>query len=134
MKKIIILLTFSIFTLFSCSSNDEDNSTSINSSKLADTWYLKQALLDGKVVGSSNEIRFTTDKRAFFTYYKLGGNGQDIIETGDYSITGNTILITWDSSDPGNETDTFQILELTSEKLIVKSSDDEGTLVETYMK
>ena len=126
MKKIIILLTFSIFTLFSCSSNDEDNSTSINSSKLADTWYLKQALLDGKVVGSSNEIRFT--------YYKLGGNGQDIIETGDYSITGNTILITWDSSDPGNETDTFQILELTSEKLIVKSSDDEGTLVETYMK
>ena len=135
MKRIIISLMFSLFTLFSCSSGDSDNSTSVNTSELVDTWLLKQALLNGKDVGSSNEIRFTNEKRAFFTYYKYGSNGQDITETGTYSISGNTMIITWDTADPGLETAKYDILELTSSKLILKSViSGEGTLVETYSK
>lgn len=41
----------------------------------------------------------------------------------------------WDSYDPGHETSQYQILELTSTKLIIKSViPGEGTLIETYTK
>jgi hypothetical protein len=135
MKKIIVLLTFSIFILFSCSSSNEENNTSINTNELVNTWLLKQALLNGNNTDSSNEIRFTTDKKVFFTYYNYGSNGQNITETGNYTINGNIIIINWDSADPGLETANYDILELTSSKLVLKSViSGEGTLIETYTK
>ena len=51
-----------------------------------------------------------------------------------YILNGNSFTVTYDKSDTGNETDTFQILELTSAKLTVKSTDDEGILMKTYTK
>lgn len=133
MKKSILLFAFVTFSLFSCSSSD-DNNSSIDTTQLVGTWLLESATLDGDEVGSSDEARFTSNGRAFYTYYNFGTNGQDITENADYSLNGNTITVTYDDADPGNETDTFQILELTSSKLKVKSTDSEGTLIEIYTK
>jgi hypothetical protein len=132
MKKSILLFAFVTFSLFSCSSSD--NNSSIDTTKLVGTWLLESAKLDGEEFGSSDEVQFTSNNRAFYTYYNFGANGQDITENADYSLNGNTITVTYDNADPGNETDTFQILELTSTKLKVKSTDSEGTLIETYIK
>ena len=133
MKKTILLLAFVSFALFSCSSSD-DNNSSIDTTQLVGTWLLESAKLDGEEVGSSDEARFTSNGRAFYTYYNFGTNGQDITENADYSLNGNTLTVTYDDADPGNETDTFQILELTATKLKVRSSDEEGTLIEIYNK
>jgi Lipocalin-like domain len=136
MKKSILLFAFLTFSLFSCSSSD-DNNSSIDTTQLVGTWLLESAKLDGEDVDSSYKVQFTSAERAKFYYRNPTSNttfGPDIIENGDYSLNGNSFTITWDDSDPGNETDTFQILELTSTKLKVKSTDSEGTLIEIYTK
>lgn len=136
MKKPIFLFALVTSSLFSCSSNDDDNST-IDTTQLVGTWLLDNAKLDGEDVDSSYKVQFTSAERAKFYYKNPTSNttfGPDIIENGDYSLNGNSFTVTWDDSDPGNETDNFQILELTSTKLKVKSTDDEGTLIETYTK
>ena len=133
MKKSILLFAFVTFSLFSCSSSD-DNNSSIDTTQLVGTWLLESAKLDGDEVGSSDEANFTSNGRVFYTYYNFGTNGQDITENADYTLNGNTITVTYDDADPGNETDTFQILELTSSKLKLKSTDSEGTLIEIYTK
>lgn len=134
MKKSIFL--FALVTSFSCSNNDDNNST-IDTTQLVGTWLLDNAKLDGEDVDSSYKVQFTSAERAKFYYKNPISNttfGPDIIENGDYSLNGNSFTVSWDDSDPGNETDNFQILELTSTKLKVKSTDDEGTLIETYTK
>lgn len=136
MKKTILLFAFVTFSLFSCSSND-DNNSSIDITQLVGNWLLESAKLEGKEVGSSYKVQFTSSKRAKYYYKNPTSNttfGPDTIDNGNYLLSGNSFTITWDDSDPGNETDTFQILELTSTKLIVKSTDDGGTLIETYTK
>lgn len=134
MKKSIFL--FALVTSFSCSNNDDNNST-IDTTQLVGTWLLDNAKLDEEDVDSSYKVQFTSAERAKFYYKNPTSNttfGPDIIENGDYSLNGNSFTVSWDDSDPGNETDNFQILELTSTKLKVKSTDDEGTLIETYTK
>jgi hypothetical protein len=134
MKKSILLLAFLAFSLFSCSSNDDNNTPSVDASKLVGTWLLESAKLDGDAVGSSDKIRFTSNNRAFYTYFKYGDKGDDITNDASYLLEGNVMTVSWDDPEPGNETDTFQILELTSTKLTVKSTDEEGTLIEVYIK
>ena len=135
MKKSILFVAFVTFSLFSCSSSD--SGASIDTTQLVGTWLLDNAKLNGEDVNSSYKIQFTNALRAKFYYLNPTSNttfGPDTIANGDYSLNGNSYTITWDDSDPGYETDTFQILELTSTKLMVKSTDDEGTLIETYLK
>ena len=133
MKKTILLFAFVTYTLFSCSSSD-DNNSSIDTTQLVGTWFLESAKLDGEEVGSSDKVQFSSTNRAYFTYFGYGNNGSDITDNANYYISNNNITVSWDDPEPGNETDTFQILELTSTKLKVKSTDDEGTLIETYTK
>lgn len=126
-----------LLTTISCSSNGDSSSASIDTTQLVGTWLLDNAKLDGEDVDSSYKVQFTSAERAKF-YYKNPTSsttfGPDIIDNGDYALVGNSFTVVWDNPEPGNETDTFQILELTPAKLIVKSSDDEGTLIETYIK
>lgn len=134
MKKLLFL--FASIALFSCSKNDEDNS-SLETTQLVGTWLLENAQLDGKNVSSSYKIQFTTTKKATYFYKNPTSNstfGPDTIETGDYQLSDNSITITWTDSDPGLEKKTYQILELTSTKLKLKSTDAEGTLIENYKK
>ena len=136
MKKSILLLAFVTFSLFSCSSSD--SGVTIDKTQLAGTWLLDNAKLNGEDVDSSYKIQFTTALRAKFYYLNPTSNttfGPDIIENGDYSLSGDSYTIIWDSADPGNETTQYQILELTSTKLKIKSIiSGEGTLIETYLK
>jgi hypothetical protein len=134
MKKSILLLAFFTFSLFSCSSNDKDITPSIDTTQLVGNWFLESAKLDDVEVGSSDEARFTSEGRAFYTYYNFGANGQDITENADYKLIGNTIKVTYDESDPGNETDNYKILELTSNKLRLESPIGNRTLIENYIK
>lgn len=134
MKKICILLTISMFIFLSCSNNEEDNSTSINNVELINTWLLEKALLDGSTVSSSYKIQFTSTNRAKFYYKNPTSNttfGPDIIENGNYTLNDSNLSISWD----GSITSKYQILELTSSKLKLKSTiPGEGTLIETYTK
>lgn len=133
MKKSILLFAFTTLFLFSCSS-DSDNNSTVDTSQIVGVWFLESATIDGEEVGSSDEIEFTSNQRAFFTYYNFGSNGQDITEIGDYSISGTTLTISWDDSDPGNDALIFQILELTSSRLKLRSNVDGDILIETYTK
>lgn len=137
MKKSILLFVFVTFSLFSCSSSD-DNSSSFDTAQLVGTWLLDNAKLNGEDVDSSYKINFTSEARAKFYYLNPTSNttfGPDIIDNGNYSLSGNSFIVTWDSADLGNETTQFQILELTTTKLIIKSViSGEGTLIETYLK
>jgi hypothetical protein len=136
MKKSILLFAFVTFSLFSCSSSD--SGASIDTTQLVGTWLLDNAKLNGEDVDSSYKINFTSALRAKFYYLNpitATTFGPDTIENGDYSLSGNSFTITWDSADPGNETTNYQILELTSTKLKIKSViPGEGTLIETYLK
>ena len=67
--KILILLNLFIF-LTSCSS-DSDNNSTVDTSQIVGVWFLESATIDGEEVGSSDEIEFTSNQRAFFTYYNL---------------------------------------------------------------
>lgn len=136
MKNSILLFAFTALSLLSCS-DDSDSNTSIDATQLVGTWMLESATIDGEEVGSSYKIEFTPTERAKFYYRNPISNttfGPDIIENGDYSLNNNSLRITWDDSDPGNETSTFQILELTSSRLKFKSIQDGETLIETYTR
>lgn len=137
MKKTILIFAFVTFALFSCSSNDSE--ALIDTNQLVGTWILDNAKLNGNDVDSSYKIQFTSAKRAKFYYLNPTSNttfGPDTIEEGSYSLGGSLYTITWDGpTDPGKETTQFQILELTSTILKIKSViPNEGTLIETYLK
>lgn len=137
MKKSILLFVLLTFSLFSCSNNDNDTTTSptIDISKIAGTWLLDNAKLDGENVSSSYKIELTSDNIANFYYQNKTSNttyGPDTIETGPYLLSSKTLKISWYGS---GTTTTYQIVELTSIKLVLKSIiPNEGTLVETYKK
>jgi hypothetical protein len=131
MKKSILLLTFTILTLFSCSSSDDG--ASINPEEIVGTWNLDSATIGGDEVGSSYKIQFTSTQRAKFYYQNPTSNttfGPDIIENGDYTLNSNFLNISWDESGSTQ----YQILELTSNKLKIKSVDFGETLIEVYTK
>jgi hypothetical protein len=136
MKNYTLLLILFASTFFSCSSSD--SGASIDTTQLVGTWLLDNAKLNGEDVDSSYKIQFTSAERAKFYYLNPTSNttfGPDIIENGDYVLNGNSFTITWDNSDPGNETTQYQILELTPTKLKIKSLiSGEGTLIEVYTK
>lgn len=80
---------------------------------------LDNAKLDGEDVDSSYKVQFTSAERAKFYYKNPTSNttfGPDIIDNGDYSLIGNNITVIWDNPDPGNETDTYQIVRVNSRK------------------
>jgi hypothetical protein len=139
MKKIIVLCVITILTLSSCSkSDDSSNIASIDKTQLVATWLLNNAELNGETVSSSYKIQFTSLARTKFYYKNPTSNttfGPDAIENGGYSFSNNVLKVTWDSSDPGLAITQYQIIELSSSKLILKSViSGEGTLVETYTK
>jgi len=132
MKKSILLFVFLTFSLFSCSSSD-DNNSSIDSAQLVGTWLLESATIDGEEVGSSYKIQFTSAERAKFYYRNPTSNttfGPDIIENGNYTLNNNSLKIFWDEGGSSQ----YQILELTSSKLKLKSVDFGETLIEVYTK
>jgi len=137
MKKSILLFALLTFSLFSCSNNDNETSA-VDSNQIVATWLLVNAKLDGAEVTSSYKIQFTSDNRAKFSYRNPTSNttfGADDVENGNYTFKDSNLTIMWDSYDPGHGTTQYQILELTSTKLIIKSViSGEGTLVETYAK
>lgn len=137
MKNSFLLFAFIAFSLLSCSNSDNETNT-IEQKQLIATWLLDNAKLDGKEVGSSFKIEFNTENRAKYYYHNKTSNttyGPDIIENGDFTTKNSNLTINWDSSDPGNETTQYEILELTTSKLILKSMiPGEGTLVETYIR
>ena len=139
MKKNIVFFLITFLTLSSCSkSEDSVNVASIDKTQLAATWLLNTAELNGKTVSSSYKIQFTSQARTKFYYKNPTSNttfGPDVIENGGYLLSDNALKVTWDSADPGLEIAQYQILELSSSKLILKSViSGEGTLIETYSK
>lgn len=131
MKKSILLFAFVTFYLFSCSSSDSE--ASIDTTQLVGTWMLESATINGEKVSSSYKIQFTSVKRAKFYYLNPTSNttfGPDTIENGDYTLNNNSLNITWDESGSSQ----YQILELTSSKLKIKSVDFGETLIEVYTK
>lgn len=138
MKKKILLFSFLFLSLISCSNTDNENSATIDTTKIISTWNLQSATLNGDEVDSSYKIEFTSNNGTKFYYLNPTSNttyGPDTIETGTYTIVNNTLTVTWTGSDPGLATAKYDILELTSNKLKIKSViTGEGTLIETYTK
>lgn len=139
MKKSILIIAFVVSSFYSCSNSESvDDSKTIDINQLVGTWNLQSAKLNGEAVSSSYKIQFTSAKRAKFYYRNPTSSttfGPDIIEQGDYTVTGTSLNITWDESDLGLEVGRYTIQELTSSQLQLKSViTGEGTLTETYIK
>ncbi|WP_295809760.1 hypothetical protein [uncultured Apibacter sp.] len=46
-------------------------------------------------------LNFTSSGRVIFTNHKFGNNGEDIQETGKWSLSGNALKIIWDETEEG---------------------------------
>lgn len=136
MKKRNLLcgILIGILTFTSCSSDDDNNDNGTDASIIG-TWNGISSTFNGNNSGvpDNNIVKFTSDNRTEFIYEGFGNNGQDISEFGDWSKNGNTLTISWDDADPGNETYILQITELTENSLKWSTEiSGEGTLTETF--
>lgn len=130
----IILFTLTL-TLSSCS-KDEVSEDSL-SAKLIGTWIGKASSLNNVSQGvPDNNILKFSQNRTEFIYEKFGNNGEDISEFGDWSLSGNTLTISWDESDPGLETLILEILILNDANLKWKEvlSPNDSILIEEFSK
>jgi len=129
-KTLIVLLLIT-----SCSSND-DNSNS-EETLIIGTWTGVSSTFNGNDSGvpDNNIVKFTPNNKTEFVYEGFGSNGTDITETGSWIKNGNTLTITWDDADTGNETYVLTITELTDSSLTWKTTiAGEGELIETFEK
>ena len=119
----------------SCSSNDDD--ISAEDSSIIGTWNGISSTFNGESSGvpDNNIVKFTSDNKTEFTYSGFGNNGEDIIETGTWAKSGNTLTVTWDESDEGLETYVLTIIEVSGTTLTWETViSGEGTLSETFQK
>lgn len=131
MKK-IILLVFTGLLLASCSSDSESgNNPDVDLSKLIRTWHLQSATLGGSdISGSSADmIKFTSGNRTTHTFTGQGEGGETIYRLGDYVASGNSITIDWDDSETNSQ---YTILDLSSARLELRSTQNGQTLLQTY--
>ena len=134
MKKLITLI-LSVLLTFSCSSNDDNNDS--EEGLIIGTWHGVSSTFNGNNSGvpDNNIVKFTSNNRVEFIYEDFGNNGEDIIETGSWSKSGNTLIIIWDESDAGLETYVLTITELSSTSLAWKTViAGEGNLNEKFVK
>ena len=127
-----ILIGLLIFT--SCSS-DDDNNDGGTDANLVGTWTGVSSTFNGNDSGvpDNSIVRFMSDNSTEFVYEDFGNNGEDIIETGTWTKSGNMLTITFDDADPGNETYVLNILVLTDSNLEWETNiSGEGTLVERF--
>lgn len=131
MKKTSIILGL-FMILMSCSSDDNDNSES----SIIGNWNGISSTYNGNNAGvpDNNIVKFTSNNRTEFIYEGFGNNGEDISEFGSWTKNGNNLTITWDDADPGNETYSLEILELSENTLKWKANVDGGILQETFSK
>lgn len=109
-----IILILSL--LNGCSKDDNNKSNDL----LIGTWIAVDGTHNGEnwSAADHNIIKFTANNRAEFIYEGFGNNGQDISEFGDWEITGNSLTIIWDESDPDLEVLELQVIELSQTGLI----------------
>ncbi|WP_312390938.1 lipocalin family protein [Chryseobacterium sp.] len=97
----------------SCSSGDDNDNTeqSITQSSILGKWYSDSSNSD------NINLDFLSSGKVNVTYIGGGNNGQNITETGYWSISGNTLKIHWDSADQGLENWSSEVLTLTDSQL-----------------
>lgn len=120
-------LLLALCTITGCSSDDE-NTNSVEESKLIGLWYSEPS------ADPEMTLEFTTSHRTHFTYHEFGNNGQDIKESGDWELNGNTLKIYWNDSDEGLDIYNANILELTDTKLKWRVNIDGDDYIETYTR
>lgn len=134
MKKLNLLLLglCLVLSLTNCSSDDnydsEQPTTSIEQNKLIGIWYSEEGAIDKMT------LNFTSSSKATFTYHGFGNNGEDIQETGKWSLSGNTLKILWDEADAGLENWSAEILELNNTTLKWKELIDGKYYIQTYYR
>jgi len=133
MKKTSLILGLLFMILISCSSDDNGSS---DDSSLLGIWNGISSTYNGNNAGvpDNNIVKFTSNNRTEFIYEGFGNNGEDISEFGSWTKNGNNLTITWDDADPGNETYSLEILELSENTLKWKANVDGGILQETFSK
>ena len=134
MKRIIFFIAIAACPLFSCSEQDGDRYF-IDTNKLNTTWTLQKSVLNGVEINAQDYIEFTPDFKAQFTYLDAASNGEDSIESGDYSIVEKTLIIDWNDDLPGSRVSKYKILEVSNTKLrweIVVP--DQGKHIETFIR
>ncbi len=127
-----VLIGLLIFT--SCSSDDSDSENGTDVS-IVGTWNGVSSSFNGNNSGvpDNNIVKFMSDNRTEFIYEGFANSGQDITETGSWSKSGNSLIITFDDADPGNEIYILNIIELTETNLEWETNiSGEGTLVERF--
>ncbi|RMZ60083.1 hypothetical protein D1632_10870 [Chryseobacterium nematophagum] len=120
MKNLFItLLLVLASSSIGCSNNSNDNieQTSLQSSILG-KWYSDSSNHDNIT------LDFLSSGKVYFTYVGGGNNGENITDSGNWSLSNNNLKIHWDSADAGNENWSSEILTLTNSKLVWKENID----------
>lgn len=99
-----------------CSNNDDNESTeqTVTQNNILGKWYSDSSNPD------NINLEFLSSGRVTFTYI----GSPNVIESGDWSISNNTLKIHWDSADPGHENWSAEILNLTNSQLKWKEKID----------
>lgn len=135
MKKMRLtyVLLIALMILSSCS--NDDNNDNATEASIIGTWNGVSSTFNGENTGipDNSIVKFTSDNKTEFIYEGFGNSGEDITETGSWTLNGNTLTITWTDSDPGLETYILTINELTETSLKWETTiTGEGILKETF--
>lgn len=135
MKKMRLtyVLLIALMILSSCS--NDDNNDNATEASIIGSWNGVSSTFNGENTGipDNSIVKFTSDNKTEFIYEGFGNSGEDITETGSWTLNGNTLTITWTDSDPGLETYILTINELTETSLKWETTiTGEGILKETF--
>ena len=141
MKKFKLFIGAFICTLAlnSCSSDgngDSSTAVSVKESDLIGKWYLKETLFpDGDVTNDDDfYMQILANHVLKYTYTDFGAHGEDITETGTWSLSGSNFKVVSKDADAGNETSTYKITTINSTTLKWTFKDGNENIVETYTK
>ncbi len=110
------IISLSIYSLNGCSS--DDNGQSITQSSILGKWYSDTTNPDNIT------LNFMESGMVSMTYVGAGNNGQDVIESCRWSISGNTLKFHFVGSDSDVENWSAEILTLTNSVLKWKEKID----------
>ena len=135
MKKLVLLFSVIVFTLSSCSNDDDSNSNNDDSNSqvsILGKWYIKGGTIDnGDFIQYDNDCSTNRDFQEFFNNGELVFNGYNSscelneVETSNWVQNGNTLTVSNTNFDPMIYQYEYTIEKLDENELILKQSVNE---------
>ena len=136
MKKLSTLLGLTILTflfLFSCSSDDNDDSTSSNeiAQKLVGKWYFTDPSTNPEI---NNSFTFTSNGKVTYSYWSGGSGNNYDSETGTFSVKGDVLTMIFPDDVEAVFVQKVTFINDNTVKFVYAENSDEEPYAGTYYK